>query len=645
MKVGRGGQRPPPPEDKAARWGGSGERVRDGPHNRARRKHAPCKLQRGGRGGCERRVGRATTGATWHAPPPLQRDKCRASCLRCACDVLTPEDRQRVRPPPHPLLPHPPRKGARTARRRRGDMGGGQRTDRRARGRDGRRAVETKKKKGQSQSTGQGKKARRQGTILRRTGGGRGDIGPQETLVRYPTSGVWRHQRRNPPPHCRQVPHSVLASCLRRACDMRATKGRRQGPPRPPHTTAPPRVGDDGSGTRTPPRGESGRQGRQRRKGAGQTTRPCPKGARAVQAPTGGPPGMRPQGRWGDDGSHTASPPPTCRGTRAVPGACTVFARYLRQRTDSEEAPPPTPFSSNHPRKGRGQQGDSEVTWGGAEDRPKRRGERRVASGRGKKNKTKDTNAPEPGQTAGADGTRQEPGSTARSAGQGDTPGEESWEAGTNTAANKGGWGYKSPQKTLVRYPTSGVWGPPRCPYWPHLSAGNKVGCARDRWSAARGGTGLGGWPMGLTKSTPHGKYCGSCPVRGCGQGTPSIRVGKRRARPARTPQRPTVYPTPVWGRADVPGYGAGPFVRSGYKWTSRTTELHPDGECMHRPPRGETPGGRDQRQRRAPPPPKALPGNTPTNNRVEPRSTTGGRHRGQRSTKGKGGGTRKRGG
>ena len=117
----------PPPEDKAARWGGSGERVRDGPHDRARRKHAPCKPQRGGHRGSERRVGRAMTGATRLAPPPpLQRDKCRASCLRRACDVLTPEDGQRGRPPPpHPLLPHPPQKGARTARRRRGDMGGG----------------------------------------------------------------------------------------------------------------------------------------------------------------------------------------------------------------------------------------------------------------------------------------------------------------------------------------------------------------------------------------------------------------------------------------------------------------------------------------------------------------------------------------
>ena len=102
--------------------------------------------------------------------------------------------------------------------------------------------------------------------------------------------------------------------------------------------------------------------------------------------------------------------------------------------------------------------------------------------------------------------------------GKGGSPGDECGEAWTNTAANGGGGrGDKGPQGTLVRYPTSGVWPPPRCPYRPHLSAGNKVGYARDRWQAARGGSGLGGWPMGLTRSTPHGTYCGSCPVRGCG--------------------------------------------------------------------------------------------------------------------------------
>ena len=114
---------------------------------------------------------------------------------------------------------------------------------------------------------------------------------------------------------------------------------------------------------------------------------------------------------------------------------------------------------------------------------------------------------------------------------------------------------------------------------------------------------------MGLTRSTPHGTYCGSCPARGCGYGTPSIGAGKRRACPARTPLRPTVYPTPVWGTAGVPGYDAGPFVRSGYKWTARRTALHPDGECMHGPPQGETPGDWTRASARHPPPPHPGPG------------------------------------
>ena len=140
-----------PPEDKAAGWGGSGGRVRDGPHDRARRKHAPCKPQRGGHRGSERRVGRATTGATRHAPLP-----CRGtSAAPRACAVLATCLRRRKdsEGAPPPLLPHPPRKGARTAGRKRGDTGGGQRTDRRAGGRDGRRAVETKKKQPRTKHT------------------------------------------------------------------------------------------------------------------------------------------------------------------------------------------------------------------------------------------------------------------------------------------------------------------------------------------------------------------------------------------------------------------------------------------------------------------------------------------------------------
>ena len=79
---------------------------------------------------------------------------------------------------------------------------------------------------------------------------GEGQEGPKET----------------PPPRSSQVPHPVLVSCLRRACDMRATKGRRHGRPPPPPTPAPPRAGDAGRGGEKrppPPRGQRGRVGRQ----------------------------------------------------------------------------------------------------------------------------------------------------------------------------------------------------------------------------------------------------------------------------------------------------------------------------------------------------------------------------------------------
>ena len=225
------------------------------------------------------------------SPPPLQRDKCRASCLRRACDVLTPEDGQRGRPPPPPPSPPPTQeRGEDSEETARGH--GGRAEDRQTRQGERRAAgggdEKKQKTKNKTNQRAMGKKARRQGPIPRRTGGGWGDMGPQETLVRYPTSGVRGPQRRTPPPHCSQVPHSVLASCLRRACNMRATKGRRQGRPPPPHTPPPPppprgwgmTVAERGP----PPRGQSGRVERQRREGAGRTTRPCPKGARAVHA-------------------------------------------------------------------------------------------------------------------------------------------------------------------------------------------------------------------------------------------------------------------------------------------------------------------------------------------------------------------------
>ena len=85
-----------------------------------------------------------------------------------------------------------------------------------------------------------------------------------------------------------------------------------------------------------------------------------------MQAPAGGAPGVRTQGRKGDDGSHTASPPPLqrdkCR-TLCLRRACDVLTPEDGQR--GRPPPPPTPFTPTHPGKGRGQRGGGEGTWGG----------------------------------------------------------------------------------------------------------------------------------------------------------------------------------------------------------------------------------------------------------------------------------------
>ena len=138
MKEGRGGQRPPPPppEDKAARWGGGGERVRDGPHDRARRKHAPCKPQRGGHRGCERRVGRATTGATRLAPPPPAEGQVpRLAPTPCSRRAYAKGQTARKPAPPTPYSSTHPRKGRGQREDSEGTLGGGQRTDGNAGGR------------------------------------------------------------------------------------------------------------------------------------------------------------------------------------------------------------------------------------------------------------------------------------------------------------------------------------------------------------------------------------------------------------------------------------------------------------------------------------------------------------------------------
>ena len=102
MRVGGERKATPPPEGNAAGWGGSGRRVRDEPHERARGGHAPCKPRRGDHRGCERRVERATTGAARHAPTP-----CRGTdAAPRACGMRATKGKRQA--PPHTHTPPPP---------------------------------------------------------------------------------------------------------------------------------------------------------------------------------------------------------------------------------------------------------------------------------------------------------------------------------------------------------------------------------------------------------------------------------------------------------------------------------------------------------------------------------------------------------
>ena len=207
-----------------------------------------------------------------------------------ACAVLATCLRQRM--DSEGALPLPPPSPAPTQERgedseevARGHGGGGRgQTDMPGGETGGERWRRKYKKKEQSKPTRQGKKARRQGPKLRRPGRGRGDTGPQGTLVKNPTSGVWGPQRGTPPPHC------SLALCLCHACVVprhacykgkttRATRGMtvaERGPP-PRRTT---RQG-----------GEAAERGCR----TDHTT--VSKGSTRRASPNGGPPGVRLQGR------------------------------------------------------------------------------------------------------------------------------------------------------------------------------------------------------------------------------------------------------------------------------------------------------------------------------------------------------------
>ena len=108
-----------------------------------------------------------------------------------------------------------------------------------------------------------------------------------------------------------------------------------------------------------------------------------------------------------------------------MPRACAVLPTCLRKRADSENAPPPPPPSPTPTHK-KGEDGEETARGHGGGQKEKKKEKKNT------KRTTRDTNRPEQGQTAGADGTWREPGGTARGAGQGDAPGDDSWEAGTN---------------------------------------------------------------------------------------------------------------------------------------------------------------------------------------------------------------------
>ena len=270
------------------------------------------------------------------------------SCLSHACDLRATKRRRQGTPsPPHP--PPPPRgRGKR--------VGGGEKRPP--------PPPRTTRQDGEAAVGGCGTNhtnVPEEGTRRASPGGG---------TTEGASAGRKGRQRepRGMPPPCRGTgaaprTRALLASSLRHECN----EGKTTSPP-PPHTSAPPRVGEAGREGRTaapPSRGQSGKMGRQRGEGAGRTTRPCPREARAVQAPAGGAPGERAQSGKGDDGGQAACPTPQqkdkCRAT-CQRRACNVLTPEEGRR--GHPPPLPTPNSHTHLGKGRGQRGDGEGTWG-----------------------------------------------------------------------------------------------------------------------------------------------------------------------------------------------------------------------------------------------------------------------------------------
>ena len=313
--------------------------MRDGPHDRAHREHAPCKPQREGHRGFERRVGRATTGATRQAPPPPGEGRVPrhvpAPCLRRA---YARGRAARTPPAPTPFSPTHPGKGRRQRGGGEGTGGGGQRTDRRARGRDRRRAVETqknkknKKKHRSKQTKAPGEESEKTGTKTATTGGRPGRHGPARDAGELPDLGGMGAPKGNPPPHC------SLSLCLRRACVLPATcvlqreedKGDK---------------GDDSSGLRTPPKDNAAGWG-----GSGERVRDGPhdhaQREHALCKPQRGDHRGcdRRVGRATTGATRLAPPSPTeGQVPRLVPAPCSRRAYARGQAARKPPNPPPTP--------------------------------------------------------------------------------------------------------------------------------------------------------------------------------------------------------------------------------------------------------------------------------------------------------------
>ena len=223
MRVGGGAKSDTPPEGNAAGWRGSGRRVQDETHDRARRGHTPCKPRRGDHRGSERRVERATTGAARHAPPPLQRDGCRALCLRQESN----EGKNDKAPLPPPHTPPPPQ-GV-------GDAG-----------REGRTAAPPPEDKvarwgGSRERVRDGQHDRAQGeqVLCRPQRGGR--LGSERRVGRAMTGAT----RRTPLPS-RRTSAAPRASTVPATC-LRRRKGSEAPPPSPPPTPTPTEERGEGS--------------------------------------------------------------------------------------------------------------------------------------------------------------------------------------------------------------------------------------------------------------------------------------------------------------------------------------------------------------------------------------------------------------